>query len=303
MKKFIIQITAFSIVMIITFFGVLSMADGYTDDFYIRFTTKQQNNLIIGTSRAAQGIHPNVLNKKLDKIFFNYAFTGLHSPYGEVYYNSIIKKLDSTTKDGTFIISVTPWAIASRTTEANDAKNFREVGLQLDNTKNVNSYPNFDYLLNNLQGRFYQILANPFASSTFLRKDGLLEVNIPMDSISIEIRANKKIKAYREKDLKNYHFSELRLKFLKKLIIKLNTHGKVYLVRLPIKKEVLEIENELIPKFNKILLDEIIPLTSGYLDMSRNEFEKYIFTDGNHLSKESGIIVTEHIATWIERTN
>ncbi len=43
----------------------------------------------------------------------------------------------------------------------------------------------------------------------------------------------------------------------------------------------------------------IIPLTNGYFDMTKlkNEFR---YTDGNHLYKESGKLVSTKIAEWIK---
>ena len=98
MKKFLIKLLLFLSVVILTFGYIFSFADGYTDPFYMRFTTAKQKNLIIGTSRAAQGIQPQILNKKLNLKFFNYAFTVMHSPFGETYLNSIKSKLDESSK-------------------------------------------------------------------------------------------------------------------------------------------------------------------------------------------------------------
>ncbi len=55
MKKFLLQIGAFIVlplsVLVLT---TIYYADGFIDPFYKRFTSPQQENLIIGTSRAAR---------------------------------------------------------------------------------------------------------------------------------------------------------------------------------------------------------------------------------------------------------
>ena len=90
MKKFIVNICLFLIIVLLTILGVFWQADGKTDPFYLRFTTDKQNSLILGTSRAAQGLLPEVLNSKLNRDdFFNYSFTLGHSPYGPTYLKSI----------------------------------------------------------------------------------------------------------------------------------------------------------------------------------------------------------------------
>lgn len=84
-SRFLHKIIIFSIPLIVIFAIVLGQADGYTDPFYIRFTTPKQNNLILGTSRAAQGLQPDVFKDILETDVYNYAFTVTHSPYGPTY--------------------------------------------------------------------------------------------------------------------------------------------------------------------------------------------------------------------------
>lgn len=279
---------------------VLSKADGYSDPFYMRFTTPKQNNLILGTSRSAQSLQPSIINNLLQKSFYNYSFTVVHSPYGPTYLNSIKKKLNPSTKNGIFIVTVDPWAISSNTLNPNDSLNFLENKLCLANTSLVNIKPNFKYLLQNLKGKYYTILtAN--RGSMYLHNDGWLEVSIPMDSISIKDRLDTKIKDYRSNSLPFYNFSTTRLKYLEKTIDLLKKHGKVYVVRLPVHPEIYKIDQELIPDLNEKLFP-ITGIADGYLDMT-NENHLYQYTDGNHLHKESGKLVSIKIAEWIKNTS
>ena len=50
----------------------------------------------------------------------------------------------------------------------------------------------------------------------------------------------------------------------------------------------MQVENELMPEFEDII-QEIIHLSSGYLDFTY-ENDNYIYTDGNHLNKESSTV-------------
>ena len=88
-------------------------ADGRFDPFYLRFTNGSHQSMILGTSRAAQGIRPDVLNQKLAQRFSeinNFSFTLLHSPFGEVYFDAVKTKLDSSPTGGSqlFLIAVDP---------------------------------------------------------------------------------------------------------------------------------------------------------------------------------------------------
>ncbi len=297
MKRFIYHILLFFLPIPLFFVLIGFCADGYTDPFYIRLTTPKQQNLIIGTSRAAQGLQPKYFKEILDVNIFNYAFTIAHSPFGNVYYESIKKKLNKNTKDGIFIITVDPWSISSWCDNPNDFNSFRENNLCLANTKIVDMYPNYEYLYKNLKGNYKSILFPP-SKNMFLHSDGWLEIkNIPMDSISKEKRINLKIKTYKNTHLPKTHISEYRLNYLLQTILYLKQYGKVYLVRLPIHPEMLKLENEITNDFNSII-KSAINKSDGYLDLTPYN-NKFQYTDGNHLYKNSGKKVSVIIANWI----
>ena len=296
MSKFIIKIVLFSSFLIVSFLWVLSKADGFTDPFYLRFTSPRQSSLILGTSRAAQDINPKILNQLLFKDIYNYAFTVAHSPYGPTYLKSIKKKIDTNTTDGVFIVTIDPWSISSWTPKPNDSLSFRELERCLGNTNFVNMNPNFFYLIHNWQEKYINILTEK-DSISFLHSDGWLEITIDMDSLKVNNRLEIKEKEYREDYFIQAKFSKLRLQYLIKTIRFLYDYGDVYLVRLPIHPKIMEVENDFMPDFN-IKIKDAVSMSSGYLDLSsmNNEF---IYTDGNHLYKDSGIRVSELIGQWI----
>ncbi len=296
MKRFIFQLTLFALLVLGAFLFILSRANGKIDPFYLRFTTPQQENLIIGTSRAAQGLQPKVLNSLCQIRFFNYAFTASHSPFGEIYFNSIQRKLKKGNTPGTFIVTVDPWSISSKTDDPNWTSGFRELDSCLANTKFVNSNPNFLYLLNNLGGEYYKAL-DQRSSQLLLHEDGWLEVSVDMSPVAVEKRLHSKIELYREEMLPHYQFSSVRFEYLRKTIELLNDHGRVFLVRMPVHPKMMEFEQELMPDFDD-KIGKISSLTEGYLNMTKQN-QKYEFTDGNHLNKTSGKLVSKEIALWI----
>lgn len=298
MKKFLIQSFTFIALTCSLFLFLLSLADGSTDPFYLRFTSPKQSNLILGTSRSAQGLQPSIFSDRLEQSFYNYSFTIAHSPYGPAYYSSIMKKIDPSTKNGIFILTVDPWSICSKSEQPNDSSAFGENTLCVGNTAMVNSSPNFEYLLKNLKGKYYAALTGDAESGMFLHDDGWLEVSIPMDSIATKNRRTKKIKEYKNENLPHFHFSSVRNQYLEKTIHSLKAHGNVYIVRLPIDPEILKIENTLMPDFDQ-KIDAAIALSDGYLDLTKKT-NNYTFTDGNHLHKSSGREVSEFIASWIK---
>ncbi len=297
MKRFLLQISLFSIIITAIFGIILSLADGNTDPFYIRFTTPKQENLILGTSRAAQGLQPKVFNEICNKNFTNYSFTVAHSPYGKVYLNSIKKKIKENTKNGIYIVTVDPWSISSQTKDPNDLNKFRENKLCVATTQYVDYNPNFFYLIENLNGKYLDIFTKKNNSKIFLHNDGWLEVSPSMDSNETIKRITSKIEDYRKNNLPSYKYSSLRFQYLKNLIEFLNKNGSVYIVRLPIHPSMMNIEDELMPNFNN-KIDELTLQSKGYLDMTPLN-NKFIYTDGNHLYKDSGEEVSKIIAQWI----
>ncbi len=286
------------LVIVAAAFGlILAQADGRTDPFYMRFTTPPKDNLILGTSRSAQGLLPSEFSAILGKEFFNYSFTIAHSPFGPVYLNSIKRKLNPDVKDGIFIITVDPWSISNNQEDPNDSLKFSENTLALANVKNVNIYPNFEYLFKQFKGEYYKIITSP-EKNGFLHDDGWYEVSVPMDSVAMTKRLKNKVNNYKRENLPGRQLSTVRLDYLLKTIEFLNIHGDVYLVRLPVSTPIFQIEEQFMANFDDIITPAI-QASSGYLDLTV-ENDLYEYTDGNHLWKESGKKVSVKIASWIK---
>lgn len=294
MRKFIIQIFIFITLVFIAMYFVFLQADGYTDPYYLRFTSKKQSSLIIGTSRSAQGLIPQVINQKTNANFLNYSFTVASSPYGPSYFNSIEKKLDKKSTNGIFILAVDPWSISEDKNKTSPL--IVESIPMLEEMNFVNMSPNIEYLIKCYNKKRYNILYKKTHNKMLLHKDGWLEVTVPVDSASINKRLRSKIKSYKE-ICESKSFSKERYKYLEKTINLLNKHGQVFLVRLPIHPDMMAIENKLMPDFNK-KIQLLKSKNNGYLDLTPYNSD-YIYTDGNHLYKNSGKIVSKKVAEWM----
>lgn len=301
MKKFLIQISAF-IIFPIAFIIVTTLiyADGYIDTYYLRFTTPKQENLIIGTSKAAQGIIPSILESNFNRKFFNYCFTINHSPYGESYYNSISKKLNKRSKNGIFILGVDPFGITSYI--SSDGTENLKTEVILGNMYFVNMNPNFEYIFRNNLSPWRKVFSkDPSKTSpkVELHEDGWLEVDFQLTQEKFYKSKERCITEYRNLHIKRV-LSENRIHYLEKTIRLLKQHGTVYLVRIPTSKEMFEIENELLPEFNEIIDGISTKYEIKYFDFS-GDYAQYQTTDGNHLYKPSGIKFTEALSDSIGR--
>ncbi|HRD51404.1 MAG TPA: hypothetical protein PKY96_02030, partial [Flavobacteriales bacterium] len=94
MRAFIICLLLFALVPLSAVIAALVSADGSTDAFYLRFTAPKAASMILGTSRAAQGIRPDVLDSSLAVggwrvNTFNFAFAKGYSNYGPAYLSAV----------------------------------------------------------------------------------------------------------------------------------------------------------------------------------------------------------------------
>jgi len=301
MKTFIIQISVFSALFFLMALGILSLADGNSDGHYAKFTSPRQSSLIIGTSKAAQGLQPEIMNNVLGrKDIYNYSFTLGHSPYGPAYLESIKKKIDPDAKNGIFIVTVDPYSLSSRLKDPDDLAKFRENGRFIEDIKYVNNNPNFEYLIWHYPEQYIYLITSKlnYVNDDFLHNDGWEEVNVSMKEKIVKERVTGKLKDY-QKTLPTYNFSQVRYSYLEKTIQFLQQHGKVYLVRLPVSKAFLEMENSVMLNFD--LKMEKLSVTNNirFLNLTTQASE-YEYTDGNHLYKTSGAVVTRKIAEWIK---
>lgn len=294
MRRFVVHLLIFCSVLLATIFSMLSFADGYSDAYYLKVSSPKKTNLIIGTSKAAQGLQPQVLSELLGKDFFNYSFSMYASPYGDVYLNSIKAKLDTSYKDNIFIVTLDTWSLSSATEDPNDYENFRERQAFLGKGIDVNANPNFKYLLNCFENKYFNIFLKD--GTAFLHDNGWLEVSLNEDEEAVKRRTVFTIDTYKEY-IGDYHFSELRYSYLLKTIEFLNQYGQVHLVRLPIHPDLMDIEQIITPNFN-MLIETAIDSSEAYLDLTDYN-QGYEYTDGVHLNQSSGEQISHIIAKAI----
>jgi hypothetical protein len=297
MKKFLIETTLFSVAIIASVYFVFLQADGKSDPFYSRTTTPKQSSLILGSSKAAQGLMPEALNPYLETDIYNFSFTVAHSPFGPSYLSAIEKKLGPNSKDGVFIITVDPWSISSDGIDPNDENQFGESKSFMGKLSSFSSKPNISYLLNSYGDNYIKILMN--FSLMEVHDDGWLEVFPPMDSTSMKSRIAENIQEQKTK-LKNYKFSQTRFEYLKKTIETLKNHGKVYLVKLPVDDRIAEIEARLLPNFDEKIDKLAKSAAVPYLNLMNSD-TKFTFTDGIHLYKDSAKDVSVEVGRWITK--
>lgn len=311
MKKSIYRLIKFSILPLLFICYAIYLTGKTTDDFYKRFSSPQQNSLILGSSRAASMnpeiidriIHPDYPEAKL----YNYAFTWAHSPYGPKYLESIKKKLKPDTKKGIFIITVEPTALMVYKNEPDDPQFYIENDKSVAKTSLVAVNPNLEYLLES----YNFSITNEINKKIRPEKNPMIEVSV-LDNGQIHGKVIKRFSAEKRKEvnaekmkelkkrLNDLKISTVRLDYLSKTIDFLKQHGKVIVIRMPVSKISYNIENSAVPDFDKIILHITETEKVPYVNYN-NYPNHYQWVDEVHLEPSSMDTFSEVIAKDIIR--
>lgn len=297
MRKSIVMLILFSVIPFLVIGYSVFIMNKNTDNFYKRFTSPQQNSLILGSSRAAsmdpeiidQMIHSKFPNAKL----YNYAFTWAHSPFGPKYLESIKKKIIPETKDGVFIVTVEPTALMVDKSQPDDPEFYVENDKSVAKTCMVSTNPNVEYLIESYDFS----ITNELNKKIRPHKNVIAEVRV-LDNGKVEgkiIKQNSPEKQEQINKIKMNEFqvkinklkvSENRFSYLKKTIDFLQQHGKVILVRMPVNKVPYSIENSSFPDFDEKISEIAAAEKVKYINYN-NIPNNFIWTDEVHLNPES----------------
>ncbi|WP_333596640.1 hypothetical protein [Chryseobacterium flavum] len=303
MKKFIIKIVPYVIVVFILLAVLGSYADGNTDDNYMHFAVKKPQNIILGDSRGSQGIVPAILKTKLSRDFDNFSLNIMESPYGPVYLKALKRKLDPETQNGIFILTVNPWSLSAGK-NIKSVRDLPEEKSPLNDMYSYDSAPNYEYLLKHYRRSWFKIYTEREAvgrSNTFLHEDGWMEVSVNMHTDSVKIRTDNKIKFYKGL-AQQIELSQERLRAFDEIISYLRNRGTVYVVRIPASEGLMTLENSKYSGFSTLLKDISHKQNVRFFDFSENPAD-FVYTDGNHMYKESSKFLTSRIADSIKAVN
>lgn len=306
MKTFLIKLGVACLLAGVLHLGASFFSGGKTDDFYLRFTTAPSPSLIIGSSRAAQGIQPDSLQSFCAEHgygtpIFNFAFTSQSSPFGETYYRAITQKVATTSRHGLFIIAVEPYTLGE-VTHPKDTTPIEHKG-QLYNAHWFNQFPNWEYLIHHYNygwGRLALTSAGVVKNNNTLHPNGWLEVNVHVDSTTAAARAANNIRDRRE-DIGKFKLNPSRMEWLQKTISELKNHGTVALIRMPVTAEFYAFENELTPEFERIVNE--VAARNGIVYRDFNDMSHLlIFKDGHHMQLASTPIFSGYLKQWLNDT-
>jgi len=295
MKSVLLKTFAWLAVALACHLAAALFADGRTDEYYLRSTGEQRPALVLGSSRAAQGIDPTALNDLLpedlrDPGMLNFSFTIGHSPYGPTYLEAIRKKLDPATQNGLFILCVDPWALSAPKGNAQDVESaFPEEDRMLGKQWIMNGTPNLEYLVRNYAfgwGRIMRERWFPPEPYLTLHENGRLEVHVSLDSLKMAEALKKKVDEYTDHAKHTYSPSLRRIAYLERTIELLQQHGQVVLLRLPLHPAIQRIEEDYWPGFNSLTNELASDNGLAVIDHTALA-DELLLTDGLHLAAAS----------------
>lgn len=298
MKKFVIKCVIFLLLFGGIFIWMLSRYGGYADYFYVKFTTPKQHSMILGDSRSMQGILPSIVNRNLDNQFekpvYNYSFTLGQIAYGPAYLESIKRKLDPNTRNGVFILNVSPWILTER--ELDDPQNNRyfESDMPPHNMQSVDRKPNLEYVYRNFSYFHFKAI---FRGITQTHEDGWLEQQLPTDQSELQQWKIDLLQDFGQK-AKTWKPSSYRMADLNETVAYLSRHGKVYLVRMPVDAEVLAIEDDFWADFDAQVESVSVKNRAPYFRFGAGHFTTY---DGNHLDNTETVRFTKVLCDSINK--
>lgn len=267
------------------------------DPFYWK-STYASPTLVIGASRANQGISPDVLEEELqlEHPALNFAFTGIHSPYGEPYYKLIKRKIDYDHTPGLFILSVHPANI----TDIEGGRGRRETEFRFYDMWLVNSNPNPEYIIRNINGRqslLPVIITNiePKREFDILHHNGWIERTTPPEKRKRDI---DELKAMQYEPVVSLE----REQYLKKTVAYLKEYGEVVMVRMPVSNAAKHREETFFYRDFDAYMQEIADeYGAQYLNYSEDG-EQYEYNDGiHHLDGPSAVEFTRRMARDIRQ--
>jgi len=312
MKALLWKIPLLALVLIgCYYFFMGQLSRQFVNDNYAKFT-HQSPSLIIGLSRAHNGISPGILDSALQSIpheggFLNFAFEKSQSPYGKVYLEAIKKKVPKHTTRGIFILGVSPASFTApvRFTTADEINKNDQQSL-VGKISELNKNPNFEYIRKGYGGSLYRGLFphNPQITTVF-HDNGWEEFKRSSKNYLV---SDEDVAKWTSQTMGGYKrvmkerpevVSEFRLKNFNEIISFLKQHGQVFVVRMPIDPLVLGMETQWWKEFNTEMTLISAAKDVPYFDFS--DATQYKTYDGSHLSSKYAKEFSVHLAEDIQR--
>ena len=245
------------------------------------------NFIIIGDSRAYRGLSPNEIEKKLD----NYKAKNLgfsSGGFNSHVFELVDKYFDTTVKENVILICLTPFSLTKSAYESN----------QLVTLKKKKGFENWQ--INNVTKNlsFFDPIIPSEVGANFMGYGyyHIYHENGWVESEKYPIDRDISLKLYSKEFANNKFCNECFEVLLNNINSLTSKNVKVFILRIPIYKE-LKILEDSISGFNeKMIKSRIISEGGKWLDVDESLYETY---DGSHLDSKSARLLSINIAKKI----
>lgn len=299
-SKFWLKLAIIATILLLMHGAMLLIVDGRNNIALYKVSGEKKQNLIIGSSRIAQALNPDVFYEQTQRDFLNLAISLSSTSYSEMYNEVIFEKLDENTSDGIFILALDPWIISRKYDECTNKELYPENDDNMANLWSYNTPLNVQFLIKDYQYAWGNILVTNLRNNATVigHKNGWIEVTRPLDQETVDRKKKSKITGLKE-NAKEMRLSFSRLQALHELVSFLKTKGKVFFVRLPIDQELYEIENNFMPNFTDIAQRIEVKYDAPFLDLQYLS-KDVLFNDGHHINKKFSPFISSKIIEWID---
>ncbi len=299
MKQFLLKTALFGLIVTLITTAILTFFGGYVDYFYPKFAAPPQASLILGDSRSFQGIQPHIIGTELKSYPepLNFSFTFKQIAYGELYTESVKRKLDDSSRNGLFIVSVHPWLLAEREEDNIPSGKFFEAGMPPHNMHFASMNPNVEYFFRNQEYFHFKALVK---RNSIVHDNGWLEeFNLTSDTATLNKWKRTQDSVYQKLAVR-WKPSDYREKKLSELVTYLKSRGTVVLLRMPVGEGIFASERKFWPNFDADMKAIASETGAKYFNFAGRTQGLRLY-DGLHLDKESGARFTKALCDSIKQ--
>jgi hypothetical protein len=299
-KNLIFKIAILALLLVTVYIGSsYKLTQGFVDSYYPKFTYKS-GSMVLGLSRGIYGITPSVIEEEfgntISKPVLNFAFDRVQSRYGEVLLNAVKQKIDTTSKNGLYILSISPASFFVSKSMSDTNLDKLDEDRYLDRMTYFNLNPNFEYVRKCFDGSLYRAFIGSPEIIRKSHKDGWIEFKEGFENYTV---SKKQIDGWKEENRLGYIKvgdmevkSEYRISKFKETVLYLQNYGRVVLVRMPLDKDFIELENKHWSNFDTRMNEIANNLDVSLFNYSKTTGDFRTF-DGSHLFGTSAIKFTK----------
>lgn len=306
-RKIILKVLILGALLSATYYyAAYRLSSNFVDVNYSKFTYAS-NSLIIGSSRAHDGVAPqiidSILGNQLSSPTLNFAFERSQSSFGQTYLDAILKKIDTSKKDGLFIISVNPGSFLISNRFGPNVPKDIDQNTMIGKMTEFNKHPNLEFVRKCYNGALYRSFLPEVEKLRKVHKNGWIEFRETIGNYTVSETKISEMESHTNQGYlllqKHQTISDYRISAFKKTVSTLTKYGNVFVIRMPVNNYFLEKEEAFWPEFNQLMSTISYHNNSPYINYTKTNY-KFKMYDGSHMFGNSAKYFTTLLSKDID---